>query len=329
MTPNELSQELESGRFRQVYYLYGPEDYRIKEAEKYLVKRFLPKPLVATNHFTLTITRGNLRDVLTSLSVYPMLGEKQVFTIDEIQSLVPADIEKIFKLLTPSDPNRIVIFVTPASKLPRKDNKTFAFLKGNTAAVEFDRIPEQQAERRILTLLKDSRITIEPEALKILVLLCGGDMGGLTEEVNKLINYVGEGNVIHREDVARVGSDYQVFNIFELAGATATGNLDRALEIINFLMLQGEKGSGLLFWMSEHFINLYLAKNRKGGSDRKQRGYWAVKDQVHLFDNEQLQKIITLIAEADFDLRNNIHPERLILENLVLNISSLRSPRPR
>jgi DNA polymerase-3 subunit delta len=326
VTPNELSQELESGKFRPVYYLYGPEDYRIKEAEKYLIKKFLPKAQAAINHITLTVSKGNLRDVLTSLSVYPMLGEKQVFTIDEIQVLTPGEIEKIIKILTPPDPNRLVILVTPSSKLPRKDSKTLSFLKEHAAAVEFDRLPEQQAERRVLMLLKENGIEIEPEALKILILLCGGDMGGLNEEVNKLINYIGGEKIIRKEDVARVGSDYQVFNIFELAAVAARGNPDRALEIINSLMLQGEKASGLLFWISEHFMNLYLAKNRRAASDRKQRGFWAVKDQINLFDNTRLEEIIELIALADFELRNNIHPERFILERLVLNISNRRIP---
>ena len=324
MTPAELSQELESGRFRPVYYLYGPEDYRIKEAEKYLVRKFLPKPQAATNHTRLTVTKGNLRDILTSLSIYPMLGERQVFTIDEIQILTPAEIEKIMKLLTPPDPNRLVILVTPSSKLPRKENKTLVYLKENASAIAFDRLPDQQAERRVMMLLKESGITIEPEALQILILLCGGDMGGLNEEVNKLINYVGAGNILRKDDVAQVGSDYQAFSIFELAAAAARGNPDQALEIINFLMRQGEKGSGLLFWISEHFINLYLAKNRRFVSEKRQRGFWAVKDQVNLFENEQLEKIIELIAAADFELRNNTHPERLILERLVLDIAGRR-----
>ena len=39
VTPAELIKELEKGRFQPVYYFYGTEEYRIKEAEKAVVTR--------------------------------------------------------------------------------------------------------------------------------------------------------------------------------------------------------------------------------------------------------------------------------------------------
>lgn len=322
MSPAELAREIDAGRFRAVYYFYGSEDYRIKEAEKKLAGIFLPRRIHSTNFIIMSALKSKLEDILTELSMIPMLGERQIFVIDDIQSFNQSQIEKIFSILTPPDPNRIVVFASPSSKTPRKTTAFFKFLASKTTAIEFTRLPLQASEGKIKTLLKEKGMEIGPEALRMLAELGDGDMGGIIGEVGKLIDYVGEGNDIKAEDVAAVTSDYQAFKVFELADQAAAGRIDKALNIINFLIKKGEKPSGLLFWLGEHFINLYLTSNGKPIGRGKRDMNWKYRPQIGLFDNIQLEKIIKLIAEANFDLRNNIRPEKLILERLIFNICS-------
>jgi len=323
VSPSELAKAIDAGRFEPVYYFYGSEDYRIKEAEKKLVDIFLPKPQQATNYTILSAYKGKIEDILTELSMIPMLGERQVFIINSIQSLSQKQIEKILNILTPPDQNRIVIFASPSGKTPNKKTKLFNFLISKTTAVEFARLPTVSSKGKIRVLLKEGGIEIEPEAMQMLVELGDGDLGGLIGEVGKLIDYVGESKKITAKDVADVSSDFRSFKVFELAGQAALGYFDKALSIINFLLNKGEKPSGLLFWLGEHFINLYLSKNGKPVMVGKKDMTWKYKNQFDLFDNSSLENIIRLIADASYDLRNNIRPEKLILEKLIFNICSL------
>ena len=95
MTPAELLRELEKDKFRPVYYFYGSEEYRIKEAAKTIAGKFLPKSLLKTNHTVMSATKNKLEEILGELSMFPMLGENQLFTITDIQSLQTKDLEKI------------------------------------------------------------------------------------------------------------------------------------------------------------------------------------------------------------------------------------------
>jgi DNA polymerase-3 subunit delta len=322
VSPAELNKELESGRFRAVYYFFGSEDYRIKEAEKVVVSRFLPKVQQTTNHITLSAQKDSLENIINELSMIPMLGERQVFKINDIQMLSQTQIEKILSLVTPPDPNRVVIVASPSAKAPNKKTKLFKFLSENTAAVEFAKLRGDSASSRIRSMFKKARVEIDPEALRILTELSGGDLGGLVSEVGKLIDYIGEGGTVTKDDVALLSSDYQVYNIFELADRAATGDFDQAMSIIKSMDRSGVKPSSLLFWLGEHFVGLYLAKNRKSFGSGKRDMSWKYQDQFGLFDNYQLEKIINLIARADFDLRSNIKPENVILEKLIYSICS-------
>nr|MBN2278350.1 DNA polymerase III subunit delta [candidate division Zixibacteria bacterium] len=319
VSPSELGKELEQGKFRPLYYFFGSEDYRIKEAEKAVIGRFLPKALQVTNHTSLSGSKNKIDDILTELSMIPMLGERQVFTISDVQSFSETDLKRFFSLLDPPDSSRIVIFSTPSAKTPKKTTKLYKFMDTKAAAVEFPKLRGDSSKRRILKALADNNIKIDPKALDIIIELSGGDLGGLTAEINKLIDYIGEGGTITSEIVAEVSSDYQVFKIFELAQVAAVGEYVKAMTIIDFLIRRGENLSSLLFWMGDHFVGLYLAQNRKspgGGKDMS----WKYRGQMELYKNEQLEYIIEQIARADFDLKNNVKPERLIIERLIYNI---------
>ena len=320
MTPTELGRELEKNKFQPVYYFYGSEDYRIKEAEKVIAARFLPKSLLKTNHTILSAKKQKLGDILSELSIFPMLGENQLFSITNIESLKPKDIEKILSMMTPPDPNRVIIMSTPSSKLPRKTSKVLTLLAKKATAVEFGRISGDMSSRKIKAMLNEKDIEIDRDALQMLVTLGGGNMGGLIREVEKLIDYIGETGAIKEEDILAVCSDYQVFKIYELADQVATRNLDSALDIVNSLLRKGETPAGITFWLSEHFIDLYLVRNNKPLPAYKRKMSWKFNKQVNLFDNDELELIIKQIAETDVALRSNLKSNQTIIEKLIFNI---------
>lgn len=169
-------------------------------------------------------------------------------------------------------------------------------------------------------MLNEKKIEIDNDAIQMLVTLGGGNMGGLIREVEKLIDYIGEAGVIRKEDILAVCTDYQLFKIYELADQVATRNLDRALDIVNSLLRKGETPAGITFWLSEHFIDLYLVKNNKPLAGYKKKMNWKFNKQVNLFNNDQLESIIKQIAETDMALRSNLKSNQTIIEKLIFNI---------
>ncbi|RKX31083.1 MAG: DNA polymerase III subunit delta [Candidatus Zixiibacteriota bacterium] len=323
VSPGELNKEIEAGKFRPVYYFYGSEDFRIKEARRAVASKLLPKSQQSTNHTVLSASKDKLEDILNELSMIPMLGERQLFSITDIQALSEVQIKKILSLIDDKDPNRVVILTSPSARTPRKTTKLFKYLAQQTTAIEFARLKGDSVRRRINKMLTDNKITIDKEALDMIVELAGGDLGGMLSEVGKLIDYVGEGGNISRAEVASVSSDYQAYKVFELADCAASGKYDKAMEVINFLLSRGEKLSSVLYWMGEHFVGLYLTQNRKPSGPGKRDMSWKYKGQLGRFDNDQLEGIIREISEADFDLKTSrINSERLTIEKLIFKICS-------
>lgn len=323
MSPNDLIKELEAGRFRPVYYFYGSEDYRIKEAERSLVRKFLPRQSFNFGYKNLSASREDIKDILTELSVVPMLGEKQAFVIGDIQALTPAHIEKLFKMLDPPDPNRMVILISPADKTPRKDARTFKLLVEQATAVEFKKYTMAESGKKIRFILKENEIEIDSEALELLIELAGGDLGGIIGEVNKIIDYIGKGGRVTVADINEICSDYQSFENYVLGEKVASFDLEIALGTLHNLLRKGDRPSTLIFQLGEFFLGVYLVKNGKPAMMGKTDHSWKYRKFTGFFTNAQLEEIIELTAAADRDLRGSIKPESMILEKLIVNIQSL------
>jgi DNA polymerase III delta subunit len=85
-TPDDLQKLVRAGKYKPVYYFFGEDDYRIIEAEKYLVGQFIPEAQRITNYRRFDGKKMRCDDLLSELAVYPMLGERQVFAVKNIQS---------------------------------------------------------------------------------------------------------------------------------------------------------------------------------------------------------------------------------------------------
>ncbi len=323
-TPQKLFKDLSSGKFQQAYYFYGPEEYRLIEAQKYLVKAFLPDLQILTNYHKIDGRRTSTADLVTELSNLPMLGERQVFAISDIQSFKPKELERIFKMLTPPDPNRVIVFSSPASKVPKKSSAFYKAISKVTEPVEFKKLTEQTAMSQIQGKLRKESIEIEPAALTLLTKLIDGNRGALEGEVGKLIDYKGSGQTVTVEDVKTVAVGYEVFNLFHLADQVVAGNTKKALQMISSLIAEGISAAALTSLLQQHFLSVYLVKNGKKPVGNRAFLIQSFREQGMRYTNEQLESIIGDIAQLDSDLRRSSLKPEMALQMLAVSLTGER-----
>lgn len=321
--PRSLLKDVLAGKFKSAYYFYGAEDYRITEAEKYIAGQFLPSKQMMTNYRRLDGRKTSMTDLLAELSVYPMLGERQVFAISDIQSFKPTELNRIYKMLQPPDPNRVIIFSTPSSKAPRK---SAAIIKNMTASgvevVEFNRLEPREAAQTMQRKLSQAGFEIDPEALSLFTELVAGNRGALEAETDKLINFKeGLDQKITVDDVTRVCSGFEVFNVFELGNELATGDKRRILRHVNQLLSSGDITGTVLWHLGNHFVLLYLLKEGKQLPANKRWLAWRLKDQANRYSSEQLRTAIIRVAEMTAAIRRDQLDPRMSLESLVLELA--------
>ena len=328
MNPRELAESIAAGRFQPAYYFFGTEDYRITEAERHVARSFLPDRQLTTNYRRLDGRRTPAADLVAELAALPMLGERRVIAVSDIQSYKPTELERILKMLQPPDPNRIVIFTTPAARAPKKNTRFFKTMAGAVTVVEFHRLTPQETRALIRAKFRKEEVTIDEEGVTLLVELTAGSRGALEQEVHKLVDYAGPGGEVTADVVRRMAAGSESYAVFDLADKILAGDRARALKQLERLLAQGQSATGILYFLGQHYLSLYLVQQRRPLPPMqrwKERRYRA---QVGILSDTQLEQAIPALADADAAIRRQELPPRLALERVVVRLLADRMGEP-
>jgi DNA polymerase III delta subunit len=319
----ELLEDIARGNFKSVYYFFGSQDYRRTEAEKYIADRFLPKLQRSINYYKIDSKKTSAAELASALSNLPMLGEKQVYVVGNFETYKQKEMEKLKPYISSKDANRIIILSTSSSKTPSKKSAFLKEVSEFAETVEFNKLTERETKGLIINRLAKFKVSIEENALELLVGLVDGDKGGLDGELSKLIDYKGEGGKITIDDIREVCSGHELFGIFDLGNVIVEKNQQKILKMLNSLLGGGTSADFLVLLLQQHFISLYLVKN--GKQPVGNRGFLVsrFREQSRGYSNSQLEQIIVALAEANVDLRHQRLTEELILEELTINLSNL------
>lgn len=301
------------------------------EAEKFIAHKFLPEASLTTNYRRINGRKTRSADLIAELSVYPMLGERQVFSIIDFQSYKPTEIKRIVATLNPPDPNRVIVFVTPAARAPKKKSAFVRNMAEISAVVEFGKLDDRESRSNINSKLKKVGLTIDQSALTRLTQMLAGNRGALETEVDKLISYksdeTNQSTEICLADVQTLSAGHELFSVFELAELIVDGNLARALKLVDRLMGEGVSATGLLYHVNQHFLTLYNLKHGKPLEPYRKWLTQRFQTQAAKFSSDQMQVAIKALAETDANLRRGGLSGRLAMEELIVRLVAIRGKR--
>ncbi|HWR83053.1 MAG TPA: DNA polymerase III subunit delta [Candidatus Deferrimicrobium sp.] len=322
-SPKQLYEEVSGGKFQAAYYFFGTEDYRITEAQKFVARQFLRgSRQMATNYRRIDARRTSAKDLITELATLSMLGERQVFAVSDFQTYSPSDITRVLGLLTPAPKDRVVIFSSPSSRTPKKNSSFFGAVTKVAQPVEFRKLSGPEVQAQVKVRLKEAELGIEPDAAHLLAELIAGSRGALIAETDKLINYKQAGETVTVADIHRMVSGCETFSIFELTDIIISGDSKRTLAAIERLLAAGQAPSTLVSLMLQHFLSLYLVKNRRKPLSGREFLTGKFAEQASRFNNARLEDLIIDIADTEAALRQGRFKPEMALEILALTVCS-------
>lgn len=317
----QLVTEINKGRFRPVYFFHGEEDYRKAEAVKYILTHYLPEAQRTLNFTRVTVDKTDFETICGELASLPMLGERRLIFVDEIQRLKPTQQQKFFALLASPPPETVVILSSPADHTPKKTSAFFRDVSRVAEPVEFARLNRESAAGKIMKALDAAGFTYDSDAVKLLAELTDGDYGGLVGELDKL-SLSGEGGThIGVAEVKAMASSYEQYTMFELTDAVIARDRDRAVRIYNDLAQKGAKPESFIWPLSNHLTNLLKvhAGKRINGAPFYVR---KLEQQAREMSAERLQRAVSRTAQTEHDMRRSKLKAAILVENLIRDISA-------
>ena len=329
VTYSSIMKELQSGRYRPVYYLMGEESYYIDKICDYIAEHALQPE---ERDFNQTIMFGsdvNASQIADAARRYPMMAERQVIIVKEAQNLKNTDaLEKYLK--QPSTTTVLVI----CHKNGKIDGRKREYVKAiQQAGVLFEsqKVKERDLPSFIENYVKLKKASIDPKSTQLIADAIGADLSRLVSELEKVL--LGLPDTDRRitpevvEDRIGVSKD---FNGFELRDAIVNKNVFKANQIINYFDKNPKAGNiySFLPMLFNYFQNLMIAfySPNKGSQEGvaewlELKSSWAAKDYMtgmRNFTAMKTMQIISKLREIDAKSKGldnpNTPPEELMKE---------------
>jgi DNA polymerase-3 subunit delta len=320
-----INEDIKQQNFKQIYLLYGEERYLRKQYTDRLCKALCPYDDQMNTHFYegKDINVGEIIDLAETL---PFLAQRRVIFISN-SGLFKSGGEKMAEYL--SEPCETTLFVFTESEVDKR-SKLFKAVQSKGYAAEFAVQDENTLKRWIAGVLGREGKRITENTVQLFLTRTGTDMENIQMELEKLICYCMDKDVITAEDVETICTTRITNHIFDMIGAIADKQTHTALQLYYDLLALREPPMRILFLIARQCNMLLQVKELKArGHDNKFIGsklgvtpFIAGKyvTQATRFKTAELKKAVRQCVEAEEAVKSGRMNDMMSVEMLIVSV---------
>jgi DNA polymerase-3 subunit delta len=332
----KIASDIKSGKFSNIYLLYGEEAYLRKQYRDNL-RNALIDPSDNMNCSVFSGDEIDINEVTDLAGTMPFFAERRVIVIENSGWLKPAKgkssdskNDKFLELINNLPDTTYLILVEESAD---KRSKLFKAItsKGYCALCEMQ--DEDMLKRWILGLLKKENKLITGDALELLLDKTGTNMENIKREVEKLICYKYDEEGITATDVENLCVEQIQNQIFDMVEAVAVKDQKRALELYYNLIALKEAPVKILALIARQFNMLLQVRemNQKGYPESEiatttgLNAYYLKKKyipQSKQFRLSQLEDALRQCVEAEENIKMGKMSDTLSVELIIVGLSS-------
>ncbi len=346
--------DVEARKMASGYVFIGDETFFRKRCRDAILQHLVPADVRELSVYDMDLSEVELQHILDQARTPSLMSPFQVFFIRGVKNLYGrgkhdeefSAIESYFK---DPNPDALLIFVadhinipTDVRRMDLTDKDRYERIRETLGeyctVLEFARVDESDAVKWAVETASAEDVKLDTDAARELVDSLGGDMMMVANELEKLILYVGDKKRIALGDVETLVLAAKQRSFYELTDAISSRDRARALGVLDAILSTGdgdEAAIGHLYMLARTFRQMLVILER---NVRDSRALWQVlwqgfrippfaaediiRQARRYKSRRELTGAIRRVARADLALRSNPPSKRLILENLVLDLTA-------
>ncbi len=250
-----IKEHIRLGQFKPVYLLYGTESY-LKRLYKDKLRTAI---LTDSNEMNYSYFEGKGTDILKVREIaetLPFFSDKRLIIIENSGLFKnQSDLADYIKDIPETTH---IVFVE--SEVDKR-NRLYKAVKDIGTISEMNSMDEANLKLWVATLLKQEAKKITEESILYLLSKTGTDMDNICNEVEKLVCYTGEREIVTSQDIEEVCTSQISGKIFLMVEAIGNKRQKQALDLYYDLLALKEKPMSIMFLISRQFNILLQVKN--------------------------------------------------------------------
>ncbi len=317
--------DIKEKNLKQVYLLYGEETYLIQQCKKELQKAILEGDTM--NLYTHSGEKLALLPVREFANTMPFFAKKRLVILEDTKLCKNASEDGWVEFIhTVPDTAHLII----VEKEVDKRNKVYKEIVKSGYVANFEKSTPAMLTKWIVNRLAKEHIRITQNAVEIFLERTENDMLNIQNELEKLINYVGEKKEIHPEDVEKMTSAKLENRVYLMIDALARKSKEETLKLYYDLLEQKTPYKILITMIMRHlnqllFVKEFASNGVRGKEMASKIGiapFLAGKyeAQAKLFSAKKLRTYIEKCTEVDERFMIGELNEILAIESVMLAI---------
>jgi len=303
--------DLKAGKINPLYFLEGEEPYYIDIVSDYIAENILKEEEKA---FNLQIFYGKdttLETIISASRRFPMMSPYQVIIVKEAQQL--GSLDGLDQYISNPLKSTVLVFCYKYKKLDKR-HKITRLINECSVVLDSDKLKEDRLPEWINSYITGKGYHIEPKAQWMLVDYLGNDLSKLTNEIEKLLLMMpqGEKTVSGTLVAGNIGMSKD-FNTFELTKALSCRDILKANRIIGYFE-KNQKNNPSLYVVSTLFYYFSKVLLYHGAPDKSREAlasgmginpYFISEYQqaAKVFSFAKTREVIGLLREYDVKIK--------------------------
>ena len=322
-----LNEDLKTGKFKQIYLLYGEEAYLKKQYKERFIKAMLPEG-DTMNYAYYEGKNTDIKEVIDLAETLPFFAERRLIVFENTGFFKSAGADLADYIGDMPDTTYFIFIESEVDKRSR----LYKAVKAKGHSVELGVQDENTLRRWVQGLVKKEHKTMEPGDIVYFLNKVGTDMENITKELEKLVCYAMDRDVLTREDIDAVCVTQITSHIFEMVNAVAEKNQRKALDLYYELLALKEPPMRILFLLTREYRILFHVKALlKQGYGRKEIASKAglhpfaagrYMDQAKRFHTRELRAAIEEGADIEQRVKTGLLTDHLAVELFLVKHSA-------
>ncbi|MBV9073074.1 MAG: DNA polymerase III subunit delta [Acidobacteria bacterium] len=344
--------DVSARKLQAAYVLVGDEAFFRDQCRAALIQHLVTPELRDFSLHDLDLAENSVAEILDLARTPSLMAPFQVFFVRGVKSLYgrgshQEEFAAIEEYCKNPNPDAVMIFVADhisipadARRMEMQDKDRYQRIRDTLGefctVIELARVDESDGMRWVTEHAGKENVKVDADAARELVDALGADMMLVSNELEKLILYVGEKKRITIGDVETLVLAAKQRSLYELTDAISAKDRVRALSVLDALMAteEGEEASiGHIYMLSRTFRQMLVILEK---NVRDSRAIWqalwqgfrlppfaaddVIRQARRYKSRRELTRALRLLARADLALRSSPVSKRLVLEKLVLDL---------
>ena len=323
----EIRKNIKEGIFHRTYLLYGPEAWLRAQFRKELVRALVQ------DGDEMNFTRLSGKDigegaVIAQAETLPFFADRRVILVED-SGFFKNKAEELAEYLEKLPEYLVLIF---SEEEVDKRTRTFKMVQKYGHITEFAQQKEDALVRWILGRMKREGKKIRSSDMQHFLSVTGTDMANIDSELEKLLCYCTDRDVITGADIDAICAPQLTNQIFDMVRAVAEHRQKDALDLYYDLLALKEKPMRILYLISRQFQQLLqIGDLGRAGLPQSEIAAKAgvppfvvrrSQGMLRRYSERSLRDILQSLTQAEEDVKTGRLDERLSVELAIVELSA-------